>query len=103
MSEDLFGKIKTSRSVLQHHDDRDYQPNKEGDLMLSKMVEKADRERKQAICLEYLKLAGRDLEKAKLQRTVYVKRAKELGIKNDDVAAALGLTEARVRQLQRAA
>lgn len=71
--------------------------------MVTSINEKTDRERKQAICLEYLKLAGRDLEKAKLQRTVYVKRAKELGIKNDDVAAALGLTEARVRQLQRAA
>lgn len=71
--------------------------------MLPKTAKKADLERKQAICLEYLKLAGRDLEKAKLQRTVYVKRAKELGITNVAIGEALGLTEARVRQLQRAA
>ena len=71
--------------------------------MLPKTAKKADLERKQAICIEYLKLAGRDLEKAKRQRTVYIQRARELGISNVAIGEALGITEARVRQIARAA
>lgn len=58
---------------------------------------------KKILAIEFLELAKRDLERAKRTRTAYMKAAKEHGLTNQQIGEAVGVSEARVRQLLRAA
>ena len=59
--------------------------------------------RRQLIAVEYLELAAKDLAQAKLAQNRYVRLAKyEYRLSNQTIGDALGLSEARVRQMLKA-
>lgn len=59
-----------------------------------------DKLRRQLIAVEFLELAARDFDKARRTRKHYAVLAKdEYGLSNEAIGAALGISEAAVRQL----
>lgn len=51
----------------------------------------------------FLSRAREDLERAKRTRIAYVKAAHDVGLSNVEIASELGVSEARIRQILRAA
>jgi len=54
---------------------------------------------RKATCLVFLELAADDLAKAKRARDYYAGLARKYGLTNADIGEALGMSEARVRQI----
>lgn len=54
---------------------------------------------KVAIAVEFLSRAADDLSRAKRTRLAYVKASKTHGLTNKQIGDALGISEARVRQM----
>ena len=54
---------------------------------------------KKSLALDFLSRAKGDLERAKRTRVTYARAAREHGVTNQQIGDALGVTEARVRQI----
>lgn len=59
----------------------------------------ANRTRQQEIALTYLELTRQQMDEARRNRALYVRLGRQYGLTNQAIGDALGITEARVRQI----